>query len=258
VELVELMLAAVGVGTLFGWQSFRRVRYARRHKAFLKTLDPSVEIVLHVANHEARARAQTLSALHVVYGLLQDEDFVAAIVKLGGDPEAIEGAVHAELDRFGPTPAAGAIDPHEGSMIFGRASVIAQHNGRPVSATDLWNCLARSPAGKIVEPGALVPGALLFLLTHGLIAPPEIPDATAVHIVLRNDDYTTRDFVVAILREVFELPEPEAVALMSAVHTTGRAIVGRFAVAVAKTKIDTVRTKAREHGFPLWIGAEAC
>jgi ATP-dependent Clp protease adaptor protein ClpS len=66
------------------------------------------------------------------------------------------------------------------------------------------------------------------------------------------------DLVVQVLREVFALPEPDAVALMRATHERGKAIVGRFPVEVAREKIRAARALARAHDAPLWIGIEDC
>jgi ATP-dependent Clp protease adaptor protein ClpS len=76
--------------------------------------------------------------------------------------------------------------------------------------------------------------------------------------VLRNDDYTTRDFVTEILQDVFPLSEADAETRMMQVHTEGRGIVGRFRLDVARGKIDEVRRRARESVFPLWVGVEDC
>ena len=45
-------------------------------------------------------------------------------------------------------------------------------------------------------------------------------------VLLHNDDYTTQDFVVGILRNVFRKPEAEAVRIMLDVHQRGRAWPG--------------------------------
>ena len=78
----------------------------------------------------------------------------------------------------------------------------------------------------------------------------------AMHVVLRNDDYTTQQFVCHVLEEVFQLSADEANTRMMQTHTDGRAVVGRYRPDDARTKIETVRARARTSGFPLWIGIE--
>jgi len=70
-------------------------------------------------------------------------------------------------------------------------------------------------------------------------------------VVLHNDDYTTQDFVVLVLRTIFRKPEPEAVRIMLAVHQAGRGIAGVYSFDVAETKLNQVRNLAEQRQFPL-------
>ena len=77
-----------------------------------------------------------------------------------------------------------------------------------------------------------------------------------VHVVLRNDDYTTRDFVCGLLTGTFGYTEDAAETRMMQVHTEGRGVVKRLSATEARSQIARARELARSHGFPLWIGAE--
>jgi ATP-dependent Clp protease adaptor protein ClpS len=70
-------------------------------------------------------------------------------------------------------------------------------------------------------------------------------------VVLLNDDYTTMDFVIQVLEDVFQKPPAEAYRIMMHVHQNGRGIAGVYPWEVAETKADTVRTLATGAGFPL-------
>ena len=70
-------------------------------------------------------------------------------------------------------------------------------------------------------------------------------------VLLINDDYTTRDFVVRVLEGVFQKSPAEAFRLMMLVHTQGRAACGAYTHEVAETKVATVRDLAADAGFPL-------
>lgn len=70
-------------------------------------------------------------------------------------------------------------------------------------------------------------------------------------VVLHNDDYTTQEFVVAILRGIFHRSEEEAVTIMLHVHRNGIGIAGIYPYDVAETKVERVRALAREREFPL-------
>jgi len=70
-------------------------------------------------------------------------------------------------------------------------------------------------------------------------------------VVLLNDDYTTMEFVVHVLRSVFNKPEQEAYRIMMQVHIHGRGICGSYTYEIAETKVSTVHEMARDNGFPL-------
>jgi ATP-dependent Clp protease adaptor protein ClpS len=70
-------------------------------------------------------------------------------------------------------------------------------------------------------------------------------------VLLINDDYTTMDFVVAILETVFKKSPAEAVRVMLQVHQRGHGICGIYSRQIAESKIKIVHDKARDEGFPL-------
>lgn len=70
-------------------------------------------------------------------------------------------------------------------------------------------------------------------------------------VLLLNDDYTTMDFVVAILEEIFQKAPAEAFRLMMLVHTQGKAVCGAYPYEIAETKVAMVRERAETEGFPL-------
>jgi len=75
-------------------------------------------------------------------------------------------------------------------------------------------------------------------------------------VLFHNDNYTTRDFVVAVLREVFHKSESDATAIMLHVHNTGIGVAGVYTYDVARTKIEVVEALAREQEFPLRLTME--
>ncbi|AGW15153.1 ATP-dependent Clp protease adapter ClpS [Megalodesulfovibrio gigas] len=70
-------------------------------------------------------------------------------------------------------------------------------------------------------------------------------------VLLLNDDYTTMEFVVRILREVFKKSEAEATRIMRMVHELGKGVCGVYPAEIAETKVSVVHARARSEGFPL-------
>ena len=75
-------------------------------------------------------------------------------------------------------------------------------------------------------------------------------------VLMHNDHYTTREFVVDVLHTVFHKSESEAVQIMMHVHTNGVGVAGVYPFEVAETKIKTVERLAREYEFPLQLTME--
>lgn len=75
-------------------------------------------------------------------------------------------------------------------------------------------------------------------------------------VLLHNDNYTTREFVVAVLKEIFHKSETDAVQIMLHVHHHGVGVAGVYTYDVAQTKLRQTEQLAREHEFPLRLSME--
>lgn len=75
-------------------------------------------------------------------------------------------------------------------------------------------------------------------------------------VIIHNDDFTTMDFVVMVLKEVFFLSDENAQALMLQVHHSSKAVVGVYTYDIAMSKARKATTMAREQGFPLRLTVE--
>ncbi len=78
-----------------------------------------------------------------------------------------------------------------------------------------------------------------------------IDEPSLYKVILLNDDYTTMDFVVKILEEVFHKSPAEATGIMLLVHNKGFGVCGVYTKEIAEMKINKVHSRAREAGFPL-------
>ena len=76
------------------------------------------------------------------------------------------------------------------------------------------------------------------------------------NVIIHNDDFTTMDFVVMVLREVFFRSEEQATALMLRVHHSDKAVVGVYTYDIATSKARKATEMARENGFPLRLTVE--
>lgn len=84
-----------------------------------------------------------------------------------------------------------------------------------------------------------------------LLIEDEVREPRMFRVLLHNDDYTTMEFVVSILVEVFRRTPDEATRIMLAVHEKGVGECGVYTAEVAETKVALVHARARREGYPL-------
>ena len=75
-------------------------------------------------------------------------------------------------------------------------------------------------------------------------------------VTIYNDDFTTMEFVVKVLMEVFFKSQAEAEQLMLTVHHSDKAVVGIYTYDIAVSKVRKAQEMAREAGFPLRLTYE--
>ena len=86
---------------------------------------------------------------------------------------------------------------------------------------------------------------------------PKLKRPPLYKVILLNDDYTTQEFVVLILRKFFQKNMEQAIELMKAVHNTGRGIAGVYPHDIAVTKVKQVENLAQQFEMPLRLTIEA-
>ncbi len=75
-------------------------------------------------------------------------------------------------------------------------------------------------------------------------------------VLLINDDFTPRDFVVTVLKAEFRTSEDEARKIMITAHTKGKCVVAVFTREIAEAKATRATDMARAEGFPLLFTTE--
>ena len=78
-----------------------------------------------------------------------------------------------------------------------------------------------------------------------------LDEPTQYKVLLHNDDYTTMEFVVDILMNIFHKSLEEAELIMIEIHKSGKGVCGIFTYEIAETKVHQVKEMAKSSGFPL-------
>ncbi len=75
-------------------------------------------------------------------------------------------------------------------------------------------------------------------------------------VMLENDDFTPREFVVKVLKTVFRMSDDEAYLIMMAAHQQGNAVVSVYTRDIAESKANEATGMAKEAGHPLMFTIE--
>src|ERR1700680_165120 len=75
-------------------------------------------------------------------------------------------------------------------------------------------------------------------------------------VILVNDDFTPREFVVTVLRAEFRMSEDQAYRVMMTAHRRGVCVVAVYARDIAETKATRATDAGRSKGYPLMFTTE--
>src|ERR1700735_194334 len=75
-------------------------------------------------------------------------------------------------------------------------------------------------------------------------------------VILINDDFTPREFVVTVLKGEFRMSEDEAYKVMITAHKRGACVVAVYTRDVAETKATRATEAGRAKGYPLLFTTE--
>lgn len=75
-------------------------------------------------------------------------------------------------------------------------------------------------------------------------------------VILLNDDYTPREFVVLVLKAIFRMNESHAYKVMLTAHQKGACVIAVYTKDVAETKAKDATDMGRAKGYPLYFTTE--
>jgi ATP-dependent Clp protease adaptor protein ClpS len=85
---------------------------------------------------------------------------------------------------------------------------------------------------------------------------PQVERPRLHKVILVNDDYTPREFVVTVLKGEFRMTEDEAYKVMITAHRRGVCVVAVYTRDVAETKATRATDMGRAKGYPLMFTTE--
>ena len=72
-------------------------------------------------------------------------------------------------------------------------------------------------------------------------------------VIFLNDNITTTEFVVRVLKQIFGKTQEQAEAIMQKIHNSGSGVVGSYVHEVAEQRGIETTLLARQENFPLQI-----
>ena len=94
------------------------------------------------------------------------------------------------------------------------------------------------------------------VLKPDTIPKPKVEQPRLYKVLLLNDDFTPREFVVQVLKAVFRTTEDQAYRIMMTAHQRGVCVVATFTRDVAESKATEATDMGRSNGFPLAFSTE--
>ena len=94
------------------------------------------------------------------------------------------------------------------------------------------------------------------VLKPDTILKPKIEQPRLYKVILLNDDFTPREFVVQVLKAVFRTTEDQAYRIMMTAHQQGVCVVATYTRDIAESKATEGTEMGREQGFPLAFSTE--
>ena len=228
---------------------------------------PAVErAIVAAVDQAARRRHRVFQTEHLLRGLLDEPEARDILARCGAD-DADLAALTQDLDEYLDLvePAPNAPRPRVDAAcntLLTRSAMLAKAAGRALVGVD-----------RVLEQLIAIPDAyaamllraagrdgidrvdLRLVISHGTReVTREVPAAARLRVFLHNDDYTSMEFVVAVLTELFGLPPKRAQALMLEIHggpPEAGVEIAELPAKDAVRRVALVHDRARSQAFPL-------
>lgn len=76
------------------------------------------------------------------------------------------------------------------------------------------------------------------------------------NVIMFNDDFTTFEFVMACLVQIFNKNPQDAFQITNTIHKSGKCVVGKYPRDIAETKKEYALAFARQEEHPLHVEIE--
>ena len=81
----------------------------------------------------------------------------------------------------------------------------------------------------------------------------KLDEPSLYDVIFLNDNITTQEFVIRVLKQIFNKTQEQADTIMKKIHSDGQGIVGSYVHEVAEQKGIETTLLARQEGMPLQI-----
>lgn len=238
--------------------------YLERLLAIEPPSNPELLGVPFVVLQRAHDTKTTPGDAHVVEVLLRIGSVADALAAVGVDVERAREGVKRIIDALPRRPGVGGrfwsvfrgsrstLDPFQHARAHALAAGLKE-----LTAPFALACLVGEAAGsdfrRVLEDAGFSLLRYRWYVAHRLAADAPCPEAGPVRVVFHNDPFTTMEFVVEVLTQVFGRDQATAETLMRRVHEDGSAALATMDAAVAARAFAEMRARADALGWPLRV-----
>jgi ATP-dependent Clp protease adaptor protein ClpS len=224
-------------------------------------LAPDLKALMQSAQAEAGKREHRHVTLeHLLLVMSRDQEIATLLRACDADPAELTRELEDYLALLSPEAAP------DGSQLFNafqHAAMVAARAGREqISTQSVLVQIRRDPdayASLLLRAAGIELVDLLRCIAHGKpdVRPHALTGVTRAALRMHNDDYTTMEFVVHVLRSFFGMGEDEAKQRMLQIHSEGSVVVATLPMEDALGRAVRIFDEAERAEFPLRCSLEA-